>query len=102
MTAPSSYASTSTPTSRTCSRSRRAGRRPAVSADVELDEATIIYDWHLDGRRRRVRVRFDGVPVLSATGATWRGTVRARSTWTVGFSVDVGLGEGWSSSPLHA
>jgi glycogen debranching enzyme len=78
--------------------------RPAPDGEraVALEAATILYDWRLDERRRRVRVRFDGAPALSRSGATWRGRVPARSTWTVGFSVDVGLGEGWSSSPLHA
>jgi glycogen debranching enzyme len=73
--------------------------RPATAGhrDVELGDATILFDWQLDGRRRRVRVRFEGAPELSRAGATWRAAVPARSSWTVGFSVEVALGDGWSS-----
>lgn len=71
--------------------------RPAAEGDrdVEVGDGELVYTWHLDGRRRAVRLRFEGQPVLTADGAVWQLTVPARSARAVSFTVDVSLGEGW-------
>ncbi len=79
-------------------------RRPAGERLVEVREGTIVFEWRRGTRRRRVRISFDGAPALSTTRATWRTIVPARSSRTVGFTVEVSLGATWptAADSVHA
>ena len=73
--------------------------RPATEGirRTRIDRQAIVYSWRLEDLHRRVRLSFDGNPHITQDGATWRVTVPARSAVTVGFTVEVALGERWPS-----
>jgi glycogen debranching enzyme len=79
------------------------GRRAAGDErEVAIEDGRIVFSWQHDGRRRRVRLHFDGEPTLSETQASWHTTVPARSSRTVGVIVEVALGDRWLAAASRA